>query len=96
MSKLIKTAIATAQDLELDFVTIKEIEALDIPEVIPLKPKQIKAIRKEAHVSQSVMAKYLNVCVSTYQKWERGEVRPHGGNLKLLNLAHRHGLAFIA
>lgn len=81
MSKLIKTAIETARSLNLDLVTIKEMESLDLPEIIELKPKQIKAIRSKAHVRQGVMAKYLNVCVSTYQKWERGEVKPHGGKL---------------
>jgi putative transcriptional regulator len=53
-------------------------------------------MRISEHVSQGVMARYLNVSPSTYQKWERGEVIPSGGNLKLLNLAYRNGLECIA
>ncbi|MBI4357058.1 MAG: helix-turn-helix domain-containing protein [Gammaproteobacteria bacterium] len=92
MSKLIKTAVETAKDLGLNVITLREIEALDLPEVVELSSKQIRIIRTEAHVSQAVIAKYLNVSLSTYQKWERGKVTPHGGNLKLLNLAYKRGL----
>lgn len=96
MSKLLEVAIDTAKDLKLDTVTLREIEALGLPEVIKLSPDQIKKMRLKAHVSQGVMARYLNVSPSTYQKWERGEVIPSGGNLKLLNLAYRNGLECIA
>lgn len=44
-------------------------------------------MRIKEKVSQAVMTKILNVAPSTYQKWERGEVHPKGGNLKLLRLA---------
>lgn len=96
MSKLLEAAIETAKDLKLDTVTLREIEALNLPEVIKLSPNQIKNIRLKAHVSQGIMSRYLNVSPSTYQKWERGEVIPSGGNLKLLNLAYRNGLECIA
>ena len=96
MSKLLEAAIDTAKDLKLDTVTLREIEALALPDVVRLSPRQIKNIRTRAHVSQGIMARYLNVSPSTYQKWERGEVIPSGGNLKLLNLAYRNGLECIA
>lgn len=96
MSKKIDIAIETARDLKLDKVTLREIEALGLPEVVELTPQQIKRMRTRAHVSQQVMAKYLNVSPSIYQKWERGEVTPSGGNMKLLNLVHRKGLEAIA
>ena len=96
MSELLKVAVKTAKDLRLDTVTLREIDALALPEVKKLTPRQIKSIRVKAHVSQGVMARYLNVSPSSYQKWERGEVVPSGGNLKLLNLAYRYGLERIA
>lgn len=46
-------------------------------------------------LSQTVMAKILNVTPSTYQKWERGEEHPKGANLKLSRLAHDHGINYI-
>lgn len=41
------------------------------------------------------MARILNVSLSTYKKWERGEVHPKGENLKLLRLAYDHGIQHI-
>jgi len=73
---MINTAIETARDLKLDKVTFREIEALGLRKVVQLTPQQIKRLRSNAHVSQRVMAKYLNVSPSIYQKWERGEVSP--------------------
>ncbi len=88
--------LESARDLKFDKVTMHDLEALALPEVKPLSPSQIKSIRIKANVSQNVMSKYLNVSPSTYQKWERGDVIPRGGNLKLLTLAYRHGLEAIA
>ncbi len=93
---IMDVVLESAKDLKFDKVTMHELEALSLPEVKPLTPKQIKSIRDKAKVSQNVMAKFLNVSPSTYQKWERGEVVPRGGNLKLLTLAYRHGLKAIA
>ncbi len=92
MSKIYETILETAQDLELDQITIREIEALDIPQLKAMKPRQIKKLRENAMVSQNIMAILLNVSPSTYQKWERGEVIPKGGNLKLLTIVAKHGI----
>lgn len=89
-------ALETARDLKFDKITMRELEMLALPEVKQLTPTQIKRIRTRAGVSQNVMAVYLNVSPSTYQKWERGEVTPFGGNMKLLNLAYKKGLEAIA
>ena len=85
----------TAEDLGLDVLTIKEIAALELEEVRQLAPTEIKKMRLKEKLSQAVMAKILNVRPSTYQKWERGEVRPKGANLKLLRLAYDHGVQYI-
>ena len=92
---LIEVALETGKDLKFDKLTMRQLEALALPEVKVLTPKQIKRIRTKAKISQNVMALYLNVSPSTYQKWERGEVVPQGGNLKLLNIAYKKGLDVI-
>ena len=94
-SKLIDAMIETASDLDLDIITIKEIESLHLEKVNVLSPKQLKKMRLSAKLSQAVIAKILNVTPSTYQKWERGEVNPRGANLKLLRLAYDHGISYI-
>jgi putative transcriptional regulator len=47
-------------------------------------------------VSQPVFARYLNVRKDAVSKWERGERRPDGSSLKLLNLVKAKGLRSIA
>ena len=47
-------------------------------------------------VSQPVFAHYINVRKDAVSKWERGEKRPDGPSLKLLNLVKAKGLKAIA
>ena len=94
-SDIIDAMLETAYDLGLDQITIKEIETLGLSAVLDLDPSEIKAMRSKEKLSQSVMAKILNVTPSTYQKWERGAVHPKGANLKLLRLAYDHGIGYI-
>lgn len=94
-SKIIAAMLETARDLDIDLLTIKEIESLNLDELQTLSPKQLKKMRLREKLSQTVIAKILNVKPSTYQKWERGEVIPKGANLKLLRLAYDHGINYI-
>ena len=87
-----EAAFALAKDLEFDKATMRELETLALKKVETLSPKQIKEMRKKAKFSQNLMAHCLNVSQSTYQKWERGEIIPKGGNLKLLNIAFKQGV----
>lgn len=94
-SNIISAMLETAHDLNLSQVTIKEIESLGLSEIEALEPEEIRAMRSKEKISQTVMARILNVTPSTYQKWERGEVHPKGANLKLLRLAYDHGVGYI-
>jgi putative transcriptional regulator len=66
-----------------------------LPKVKPLSPAQIKKLRAKEKVSQSVFAKFLNTTLSTVRQWERGEKRPRGTSLKLLNLVQSKGLSAL-
>ena len=61
----------------------------------PLKPAEIKRIRKGAHVSQAVFTRLLNTSVSTVQKWKIKQKRPTGNALKLLHLVQSRGLEIV-
>ncbi len=63
-----------------------------LPKVTALSPADITTVREKAGVSQAVMARYLNVAVSTVSQWERGERRPTGTALKLLHVIKTKGL----
>ncbi|PIQ25468.1 transcriptional regulator [bacterium (Candidatus Blackallbacteria) CG17_big_fil_post_rev_8_21_14_2_50_48_46] len=72
--------------------TLREFDALCLPQVKEYSPAQIKKIRIKQGVSQAVFAAYLNTTVSTIQKWEQGKKKPNSLSLKLLNLVDQKGL----
>lgn len=90
----------TAKDLNeagvMDMQTMREFDALCLPEIEKYDAGRIKAIREEAHVSQAVFAAYLNTTPSTVKQWEQGGKKPSGTSLKLLNLVAHKGLQVLA
>ncbi len=80
----------------IDKATMREFDALCLTPVQPLSPGEIRALREREQVSQPVFAHYLNVRKDAVSKWERGEKRPDGPSLKLLNLVKAKGLQAIA
>lgn len=75
--------------------TMRDFDLICLPQVRDYSAAQIKRIRERNKVSQSVFAAYLNTSVSTVQKWERGEKRPHGPSMKLLSLVDLKGLQVL-
>ena len=84
---------------EIDLVgkaTMREFNELCLSPVLDFSPSQLAAIRIREKVSQPVFARHLNVGKSTVSQWERGEKRPTGAALKLLNVVAAKGLKAIA
>lgn len=80
----------------VDKATMRDFDALCLTPVEPMSPEEIRALREREQVSQPVFAHYLNVRKDAVSKWERGEKRPDGPSLKLLNLVRAKGLQAIA
>lgn len=80
----------------IDKATMREFDALCLTPVAPMEPEEIRALREREQVSQPVFASYMNVRKDAVSKWERGEKRPDGPSLKLLNLVRTKGLRAIA
>jgi putative transcriptional regulator len=59
----------------------------EIPRVKPMRPRQIKKIRKALGASQAIFAYILNVSPKVVQSWEHGARRPTNAALKLLSIA---------
>src|ERR1700722_126501 len=91
-----QTAVCPHRAGVIDKATMREFDALCLTPVTPMAPDEIKALREREQVSQPVFASYLNVRKDAVSKWERGEKRPDGPSLKLLNLVKTKGLAAIA
>ena len=70
--------------------TKKELNLLKvkIPE-IKLTSAQIKAIREQMRLSQTVFAKLLNVSPSSVRQWEQGRRKPTGSTKVLLELLEK-------
>jgi putative transcriptional regulator len=92
MRDSIKTAIGeTVQDMLNSGIktsfTKKELDSLGIkiPE-IQLTTYQIKAIREQMNLSQTVFARLLNVSPSSIRQWEQGKRKPTGSTKVLLEL----------
>jgi putative transcriptional regulator len=79
----------------MDRQTMREFDAMCLPEVEDYDAAHIKAIREQAHVSQAVFAAYLNTSTSTVRAWEQGGKSPKGASLKLLNLVANKGLDIL-
>jgi putative transcriptional regulator len=91
-----KTAAGLHKAGLVDKATMREFDALCLTPVEPMTPEEIRALREREQVSQPVFAHYLNVRKDAVSKWERGEKRPNGPSLKLLNLLKAKGLRSIA
>jgi len=87
-----QTAQGLAKAGVMDTVTLREFDALCLPKIHAYTAEEIRTIRLRNKASQTVFAAYLNTSPSTIQKWERGDKRPRGPSLKLLELVDRKGL----
>lgn len=92
---IMEVVLEAAYDAKMDKVTLRKLEALALPEIREFSPDEIRRLRESTKLSRGVWAKVLNVGVTTAQKWERGETRPDGAALKLLNLVRTRGIAAI-
>jgi putative transcriptional regulator len=91
-----KTAVGLHRAGVIDKATMREFDAMCLTPVTDMAPEEIRALREREQVSQPVFARYLNVRRDAVSKWERGEKRPNGPSLKLLNLVKTKGLQAIA
>ena len=80
----------------MDETTMREFDAMCLPPVKEYTAKDIRRVRLSQRVSQPVFAAYLNVTKSTVAQWERGDKKPRGTSLKLLDLVERKGLEALA
>lgn len=80
----------------VDKQTMRTFDASCLTPAEPIPPEEIKAIREREQVSQPVFARYLNVSKNLVSDWERGNKRPGGPALRLLNLVRKSGLSAVA
>lgn len=98
-SDALRSVHRAAKDLHaigaFDKATMRRFDKACLTDVEELDPEAIKRIRAGARMSQTIFALTLNVTPSLVSQWERGEKKPSGPSLKLLNLADKKGVAAI-
>jgi len=94
-----KSVTNTVKDLHksglIDYITMKNIENLCVPEVQEYTPERIISIRKKFRLSQAALASLFNISPSTVQKWEQGSKKPAGASKKLLDIMERKGISAL-
>lgn len=77
-------------------ITMRHLSLKDNNKLVePLTGKDIRMIREQAHLSQAVFARYLNLTAGYVSQLERGSKRPMGAALVLLNVIQRKGIEAI-
>ena len=92
LTEIHETATALHRSGAIEKQTMREFDALALPQVRDLSAKQIRILRARTGMSQAVFAAFINTSVSTVQKWEIGEKKPSGPSLKLLNVIDQKGI----
>lgn len=103
-SPLTQALLETAKDMNsigllgnaaYEKITMRHLGINHIPEIEPLTGEEIRMIREQTHMSQSVFANCLNLTAGYVSQLERGAKRPTGAALMLLNVIHRKGIEAI-
>jgi putative transcriptional regulator len=76
-------------------ITLRNIDNSEVVSLSPLSGDEIRALREQAHMSQAVFARHLNLTVGYVSQLERGTKRPSGPALALLNVIRRKGIEAI-
>lgn len=103
-SRMVKAMLETADDMRragiMDDMTHAKITLRhlgDRANVVtePISGEDIRKLREEAHMSQAVFARCLNLTVGYVSQLERGAKRPTGPALVLLNVIRHKGIEAI-
>jgi putative transcriptional regulator len=102
-SRLTKELLETARDMHRSGLLTKAAHnkitmrhlGMAPTAAVTLTGDEIKALREKCHVSQAVFANYLNLTADYVSKLERGEKRPNGPALVLLDVIRRKGIEVI-
>lgn len=75
----------------MDAQTMRNFDVACIDRPTAWDKTQVRQLRQRLHMSQPVLAAYLNSTPSTVSQWERGAKRPSKIAAKLLQVLDKHG-----
>jgi len=81
-SQILEAVHETASDLQrlgfIDKRKMQKYDALCLEPVGEYDAEKIRALRRNLHLSQAVLAAVLNTSTSTVRQWEIGDKKPSG------------------
>eukprot|EP01042_Synura_sphagnicola_P016992 gene16992-21482_t len=78
-------------DVTHEKITRRHMGSAPVSTTVPISGDEIRQVRENAHLSQAVFARYLNVSTGYVSQLERGTKMPTGAALALLNVIRRVG-----
>jgi putative transcriptional regulator len=87
--------VGVMDDAAHEKITLRHLGKTPVGTAEPISGDEIRALREQAHLSQAVFARYLNLTVGYVSQLERGAKRPTGPALVLLNVIRRKGIGAI-
>ena len=87
--------IGIMDDADYSKITMRHLGKAPAVQVQPVKPDDVRKMRRKARMSQAVFALHLNVTTGYVSQLERGTKRPTGAALALLNVIRRKGIDAI-
>ncbi|MBR0752747.1 helix-turn-helix domain-containing protein [Bradyrhizobium jicamae] len=87
--------VGIMDDAAYEKITMRHLGGPERATAKAVTPKQIRAMREKANLSQAVFAHYLNLTVGYVSQLERGAKRPSGPALVLLDVIRRKGIEAI-
>lgn len=98
-SPALEAVHSAARDLHgagvLDVLTMRHFDRMCLSEVM-LSAEDVRAIRNQNRLSQTVFARYLGTSESTVKQWESGAKQPSGMARTLLNAVRKHGIDVLS
>ena len=77
----------------IDKKTMKTFTDEELPELLVFTGEEIQEMREREHISQAVLAKYMNVSPAMIRSLEQGKRHAQGAILKLLNILEKNGIS---
>ena len=87
--------IGIMDDADYGKITMRHLGKTPAVQAKPVKPEDVRKMRRKARMSQAVFALHLNVTTGYVSQLERGTKRPTGAALALLNVIRRKGIEAI-
>lgn len=87
--------IGLMDDAAYDKITVRHLGKQADRLSKPISPRQIRALRERANLSQAALARLMNLTVGYVSQMERGVKEPKGPSLALLNVIRHKGIEAI-